>query len=306
MSSVDGIEPNSSVKLAGYKVGYVDEISPVTENNKIKIKLKINKTVKLKTDSVAQIKMDNVMGSKHISLTFGKSKNYIKNKDVLKSLPETDIDKLLKTVNQTAEEAKLMIKNFNKNQQKVLQTIYEILDKNKNKAHSIITNIDNIIQESKPKINYILNYIEESGPDLKKSLDNIENITSSLRNSKGTLGKIINDTEVYNELLGSVQSVRTSFSKIEHIVSKNENNIDQIIVGIRDNIEPAKQSFQNISEITHKIRKGEGTLGKLVNDEELYNTTNNTIKKVNENLEDQREQTIMSSFTNSVLGIFNF
>jgi phospholipid/cholesterol/gamma-HCH transport system substrate-binding protein len=143
-------------------------------------------------------------------------------------------------------------------------------------------------------------------PDLKKTVHNIEKITYNLKNSKGSLGKIINHPEMYNELLDAVKNMKGSFNEIQSLVVRNDDNIDSIIFGIKNSIEPAKKSFENIADITQKIKKGEGTIGKLVSDTELYETAKNTIDKVSENLEDQREQSIMSSFTNSILGIFKF
>jgi len=196
---------------------------------------------------------------------------------------------------ETSEDAKKLIKKF-----------YEMLDENQLKVKSFIENIEEIARDSKPKINNILTYIDTAMPDLKKSLSNIENITMKIRDGKGTLGKAVNDPKLYEELIDSFENVKKSFARVENILARNEDNIDSIVVGLRDTIVPVKKSFSNLSDITDKIKRGEGTVGMLVNDTGLYTSAKKTIEKINENLEDQREQTIMSTFTGTILGIFKF
>jgi phospholipid/cholesterol/gamma-HCH transport system substrate-binding protein len=163
-----------------------------------------------------------------------------------------------------------------------------------------------MLSESKPKITKILDYIEESGPSFSNSIKNIELISSAIKENKGALGKIINNPELYDELLASAETVKNSFQQFENLLKENRDNIDNIIIDVKESVKPVRESFENMSVITDKIKKGEGTIGKLVADTELYTQTKNTINKISENLEDQREQSIMSSFTNSILSIFKF
>ncbi len=294
-STVSGIEINSLVKLSGFKVGRVVEIIPETDNNRIKVIMHIRNEVKIHKDAVARMQMDNVMGGKHISISFGKAKEYLQDNDYIISEDQMDIEKLVQSFTETSEDAKKLIKKF-----------YEMLDENQLKVKSFIENIEEIARDSKPKINNILTYIDTAMPDLKKSLSNIENITMKIRDGKGTLGKAVNDPKLYEELIDSFENVKKSFARVENILARNEDNIDSIVVGLRDTIVPVKKSFSNLSDITDKIKRGEGTVGMLVNDTGLYTSAKKTIEKINENLEDQREQTIMSTFTGTILGIFKF
>ncbi|MBP7652590.1 MCE family protein [Candidatus Dependentiae bacterium] len=305
-AGVSGIENNSPVKLAGLKIGRVIKIEPDMSTNKIRIKIRIDGDKKIRKDAVVKLQMENLMGAKHISVSFGKSNDFFKNNEVITSVEEADIEKLISSITETANETKILVKDLNANQSKVLNKFYDILDDNKNKIKSFIANIEEITVESKPKISNVLDYLEKSMPDLNKSLNNIEVITATIKDGKGTLGKIINDPKLYDELLVSIENIKSSFKRIDNVIAKNEKNIDEIISGLKQTIEPVKTSFTNISQITEKIKNGEGTIGKLISDTELYNTTKHTIEKISENLEDQREQSVMSSFTNTIFGIFKF
>jgi phospholipid/cholesterol/gamma-HCH transport system substrate-binding protein len=51
-----------------------------------------------------------------------------------------------------------------------------------------------------------------------------------------------------------------------------------------------KETMANLKEITGKINKGDGTVGKLINDQEFYRNAKLTLQKVDkatEGLEDQ-------------------
>jgi len=304
--TITGIEKNSPVKLAGMKIGRVEEILQDEKRKKIKIVMKINNQYKISADATAKLQMENIMGAKHISISFGKSETYLKNEDYIKSVDEIDIERLIISVTKTAEEAKNLITDFNTNQSKVLNKVYAILNENQSKIKSFINNIDLITTDAAPKIANITTYIDSAMPDLHKSIENIQNITLALREGKGALGKVINDPKLYDELLIAAENIKSSFGRLEKLIARNEDNIDSIIISIKQTIEPVKASFNNIAVITEKIKNGEGTIGKLVNDTALYNSTKQTVEKLNENLEDQREQSVMSSFTNTIFGIFKF
>ena len=304
--NVSGIEKNSSVKLAGMKIGYVSEILPIQQKKKIKIVLKIKNKYKIREDSEARLQMENIMGGKCVSISFGNSDFFVKDNSFIKSVEEADVEKLVKTFAEAAAEAKVLMKDFNANQNRVLDKVYLILNENQSKIRAFISNIDEITASSKPQIKNIIEYIYSSMPELKQSINNIENITNSIKNGKGTVGKLINEQELYNELTTTVSNIKNGVKRFDSIIARNENNIDSIIADVKTSVAPIRNSFENLSEITAKIKKGEGTVGRLINDTGLYESAKNSIEKLNENLETQREQAVMTSFTSTIFGIFKF
>ncbi len=304
--SVSGIEENSQVKLMGLKIGRVSKIIPQPDKNKMKVFMKIRNEISISNDASAKLQMENVMGGKFILISFGKSKSFLKDNDFIRSENEMDIEQLVQTVAQTADEAKILIKDFNANQNKLLEKAYHILNENQGKIKNFLANVEEITSTTKPHLKSIMQYIDSSMPELKLSISNIEQITASLKNGKGTAGKLITDSKLYEDLTATVNDIKFGVGKFNGILARNENNIDSIIVDIKHTIAPIKMSFQNLSEITGKIRNGEGTIGKLISDTEIYSSVKNSMDKFNENLETQREQSVMSSFTSTILGIFKF
>lgn len=84
--------------------------------------------------------------------------------------------------------------------------------------------------------------------------------------------------------------------------------ITQLIEDNRDNI---RVTFDNIAQITYKINNGRGTIGRLINDDELHRNTETlltdaqiVLKELRESLEDTREQAPVTSFIRAALTAF--
>ena len=80
---------------------------------------------------------------------------------------------------------------------------------------------------------------------------------------------------------------------------------------ISENRANVRETMQNIRDITNKISKGRGTLGQLVNDDELHRNASTLIgdaqivaRELREGFEDQREQAPVNSFIRAVLTAF--
>ena len=63
-----------------------------------------------------------------------------------------------------------------------------------------------------------------------------------------------------------------------------------------------RDTMARIDRITAKIEAGEGTLGKLVNDDQLYNEATRALQAVGDAAENAREQGPISTFTGALVG----
>ncbi|WP_411822523.1 mammalian cell entry protein Mce [Leptospira sp. 'Mane'] len=80
---------------------------------------------------------------------------------------------------------------------------------------------------------------------------------------------------------------------------------------ISENRSDIRKTVQNIASITGKINQGQGTLGKLINENDVHKSVNTTLgdaqvvlKEIREGLEDTREQAPVTSFIRSALSAF--
>ncbi|MCU0822281.1 MAG: MlaD family protein [Spirochaetes bacterium] len=63
-------------------------------------------------------------------------------------------------------------------------------------------------------------------------------------------------------------------------------------------------TINNVKEITEKLNSGQGTLGKLINEDKIHQETDGLVKEVRDSMEDSREQAPVSSFIRALLIAF--
>jgi phospholipid/cholesterol/gamma-HCH transport system substrate-binding protein len=101
-------------------------------------------------------------------------------------------------------------------------------------------------------------------------------------------GKSYAIIESRNNLKG--ESMIDALAELSDLIAENRPNIYKTI--------------KNIKEITAKINEGQGTLGKLVNENKVYNGADDLIKELRETMEDAREQAPITSFIRAALLAF--
>jgi len=135
-----------------------------------------------------------------------------------------------------------------------------------NKIEGILTGVDSLFLG----INNVVNY--ETQDNLKKSLENFSLSIKNINDLTNSIKKII---------LQNKTSINSSFNNI----NKTSENLIQITDSILlSQIKPMINNFEVVGKklnITlEKIENNQGTLGKLINDEVLYNNLINSSKEL--------------------------
>ena len=139
----------------------------------------------------------------------------------------------------------------------------------------------------------------------KGSLDNligqVSDITSSLKTVAESLRESVSEDGTRKHVLGRiVKNIETLTSDLSQMTSENKDKIGDIVDqvhGITESLSDVmndesdtglKKSWQriagaakNLEEITAKINNGEGTVGRLINDESTVEELNTTIEGIN-------------------------
>ena len=136
--------------------------------------------------------------------------------------------------------------------------------------------------------------VNDNSARVDATMKNVQEITDKINRGDGTLGKLVNDPKLHDELLATVAEIKATATQAKEFVANAEGIMDQIKAGqgtigalvydqkAADNI---RISIANIRSVSDKLAKGEGTLGKLINDDGLYNSAQTTIKKVDRTLD---------------------
>ena len=231
-SSANGLDAGSPVALAGVKVGVVKKVA--IEGEKIAVYLAIDEGQVVRPDSVASITMGGLLGSKFIDMTLGSAGAPALAPDsVVKSMDAPDVDSLLR------------------------------------KVEAAVGNISDLTGSFAGSKDFFTS-LKEAGPKLNQVLASLQEITDKIKRGEGTVGKLVADDSLYKQAQEITASLRTASEKLAKILGDNEADIRGTMSAVKDVAPQLKEAVANLTSIARKIEKGEGTIGKLVNDPTLY------------------------------------
>lgn len=280
VSDATGIVPNTAVKMAGVKVGVVDEIKLV--DGKAVLTLSIQKGLGLTESSFAEFKSDGILGSKHIAISNGRpddpplQKNAQLNtlssgdsmSDVLKEVGR--VARSLNDVAQAFKEATVTgstetpIGRIVTNIEMLTEDLADISSANKSKVNNILTKLDGIAgtldsilgEQARGRVNQSMDNLHSGLEKFDETLANVRSITEKVNTGEGTIGRLINDEETVNginqvvdnlnAILGGARRLRTSFDYHSEIMA-NEGDIRSFI-GVR--LQPGPDRYYELHAIS--------------------------------------------------------
>ncbi|PCJ55164.1 MAG: hypothetical protein COA70_02620 [Planctomycetota bacterium] len=131
-------------------------------------------------------------------------------------------------------------------------------------------------------------------------------IAQGARNGEGLIGALLNDPLLREEATNLVHN-------LDEIAVRLNVVIDDAVAGkgllgtmIADEqiADDAKAFLGNLAEVTRRLKDGEGSLGRLLAEEQAYEELLIALKSLNGQLEDAREAQPISTFTQLLFGTF--
>jgi phospholipid/cholesterol/gamma-HCH transport system substrate-binding protein len=112
---------------------------------------------------------------------------------------------------------------------------------------------------------------------LRELTASINAVTTSIQRGRGTLGKLVNDPATANALEASLKNLETMTQRL----NAGEGSIGKLL-----NDDAFAQSLTgattNLRTLTDRINRGDGTVGKLVTDPALFNGLNDLSARLND------------------------
>jgi phospholipid/cholesterol/gamma-HCH transport system substrate-binding protein len=125
-------------------------------------------------------------------------------------------------------------------------------------------------------------------------MTNLQEVTAKLNKGEGTMGRLINDPKLHDDLIATVDEIKSAATQAKTFVADAQTIVDQVKSGkgplgtlvfdqaTADNL---KASVKNVRDVSDKLARGEGTLGKLINDDSLFLSAQGTLKKADRALD---------------------
>jgi phospholipid/cholesterol/gamma-HCH transport system substrate-binding protein len=251
-----GLVKKSRVVIAGISVGEIDRIELV--GDKARVWLLVN--TPLRSDATVAKRQASLLGESYLELTPGVKGTPLKDGDeikiVLSDVAPADLMNELKAIADNVNDITRSLRDVVSTQEGQ-QKIAGILDN----VSQITARVNKMVADNSPKVDRVLDNITETSADAREFarefrsdarviLEDARAVTHEVR---GIIGKSKGDVEEgFDGVKGAVRRLQAALDKADATLAHTES-------------------------ISRKIDEGQGTIGKLINDDHTINSVNELV-----------------------------
>ncbi len=246
-TNVNGLTEGSPITIAGLDIGKVEDMR--LSGNFIVVDIAIENKVRISKDSRAFIKSSSIMGGKQIAITPGISPETLQDGDTLSGAYEADLTELTSTLSPIST-----------NVLGILERVNTTFDEPTRK------NIQMTLLEFSRAARELQDIVKQQGGNIDYAVGNFSEFSKGL----------------------------TSFAKhLDTLAVTQRGNIDDGVKSIRvtaRTMEEAAGRFRDASQaienVFKKVERGEGSLGKFMQDDNLYQHLDSLAINLNDLIKD--------------------
>jgi phospholipid/cholesterol/gamma-HCH transport system substrate-binding protein len=254
-----GLEPGASVRYAGgEKIGHVTklQIDP-TNPALIDMTFTVSKEVPVKTDSKVAIMSFSPLGDNHLEIKAGSpSAAAAPSGAFLTAVPYVGFNDLTEQINNLAPQARELIANLNERVVQLKVTIDRvndlINDQNRANVSASLSDLRGILKENRPAIQSTLKNVNAASVKIEPLIDQLHKTVlqadETLKHVDGLITENKPDIRAaILQLRQVLNSVSTLTGQLNETLDSNSDNIDQLLLNLRD-------VSENLKEFTDTIK----------------------------------------------------
>ena len=237
---VDGLLVGANVMINGLSIGNVTELDFLPNSTKIIVTLKVKDKLNFSSKSTASIYETGVLGGLAISIEpVFERESIVKTGDTLMSSVRPGLTEL---INRQIEPLSRQLQ-------------------------STITSVDSIFTGASNVLN------RQTQEEIKESISVLTSAINAINNSSVIIEETLTskNTQINNTI--------DNFEKISSNLSNVSNELNSF--GLTSLLSNLEISVDGISSIVNKLNSDNSTLGKLINEDEVYNNLNSSIESLN-------------------------
>ncbi len=296
-NNASGLLVGSPVQVAGVKIGQVSAIS--LAEGQAKVQASIYKRFQLYADATATIKSLGILGDKYVEVRAGTpSQAALRDGDtIVLVLPGSDLDSLVENLSDILHDIKSVtgalrdtlggeagrdrLDTILNQIAKATSDISRITDATNRQIDTILANLnrftgslDKITAENRAGLKQTIANFAAFSDDLKQ-------ITSRNRES---LQRIIDSLDTFSEALAKDGPSITG--DLKQILAENKKSLNNAITSLDASFSKLDHTMTSIQSVSEKMDRGQGTVGRLLNDETTVDQLNSALTGLNKFLTD--------------------
>lgn len=216
-NNVNGLQSGNSIRYSGIDAGTARKIEMINDTT-IRVEMAIDRKIlrHIKTDAVATISSDGLVGSMVINILPGSGKQQILDGGTIRSYSRIRTEDILKTLNVTNENAALLTADLLKITGKIIQG-----------QGSIGVLLNDTIMATDMK--ETLRYLKRSSMETTISIRKLNHILTTLDNDENVIG-VFKDTAIAGKIRKLVINLDQSGDALNNAVT----NLDQMVAKFKD------------------------------------------------------------------------
>jgi phospholipid/cholesterol/gamma-HCH transport system substrate-binding protein len=248
--SVAGLDNKSSVRVAGVRVGKVKDVR-LRPDGKAEVDLEIDKDVQLHRNAVARVANLGLLGEKYIEIEPGTPDSPLIPEGqavVLRGSQPASMDDVTNQVSAIATDVKAITESLR-------ATVGGQAGQQR---------LDEIIENVRLVTIQVRELVAANRSNVDATLANARAISESLR----------------LEIPRLARSIEKTADSLGGTVGENREDVKVIVDNLRKLSTDLQVTAKNVDDITGQVRKGEGTVGKLVYSDEAHDKLNKALTAV--------------------------
>lgn len=240
--SVAGLDDKASVRIAGVRVGRVDGVG--LDGNRARIEILLDEALPLTVGSTARIANLGLLGEKYVEIVPGPPG----------APPLPDGAVLEGTTPPSFDDAMAKLEDIGSSIQEMTGSF----------GGDLGGNVNGLIAEIQATAREIRMLVAANRANVDSTVANFNRVSATLA----------------EELPRLAQQMDRALEQIRVVVEENRENLKAGMGNVRELTDKLQTSADNLNQISGKIASGEGTIGKLVNDEEAYDQVLSTLDSI--------------------------
>ena len=289
---VGGLKERDSVMFKGTKVGSVESIE-VTPSNLV-VTAVVDEKVLLRKGCSATVSSMSVLGGNYLQLEEGSGEPVGPKDGPLVGVTPTDwmkdVSRIAKNLRDLTDRIEIagIVTNLEAASESV-RNVLQRIENGEGLVGRLVSSDDAVYNDLKSAVsnaNAVAAHLNRSSI--------YDNLDATLANAK-TISEKLSRQSLYDDLDAAIADFRKTCGS----VAKAADGID-----LKGTTARADELLENLNEVAVRLRRGEGTLGKLTSDDALYKEVEGLVRDVRQVIDNYRDTTPISTFTSLATGAF--
>ena len=247
--SVAGLDVKASVRMAGVKIGTVERVA--LDDSHALVTMRIDEDVHVLHGTEASIKTLGLLGEKYVEfvpvrtgkpqqVSPGGSPYYSAGEKVQATISPSDVDKLINQLSAISDDVKQITASLRQvlgteqgehSMEDMLNDLHETTANIKDFSHTLqsdgselvmrlnelVASLNGVVGDNRDNLKVTMENVKEASKSAELALASIENAAQKIDRGEGTIGKLVNNDSMYNNIDSAAKGLTDYVSRIERM-----------------------------------------------------------------------------------------